>query len=564
MEFKELIKCNPKKSEQEESVEAYIKYIQGQGENFLEFIETLNDCIGIAEKYELIGNVNIKARIKDFDSSKRNSEKKALDDIFGVEIIPTTERDKEWIMLLTELIFRIGKNQGFDRESNGYKAYNQMVSLRDSKEEYDFSKVAETIKNSKIKVKVSDDRNGVKIVDKYPVLKEQMLSGKSLDFNELENRAMLEIIQKLDAFRSKIKFYKTCNYMPIVEMQMKTLDVAEQAIRGSAKHDGYKFIKRQGLTDEEKQKLMEEHESRIKRLYESGYIRRGVNAPIKFERINGKMVVQNFEKTLIEMWPFLRENIVKDRIDFGRKKAREYNKHAAELLAIYPFLKKYISVRDEIFTDEAKTKIILAMMNTDISNADCTKDKIKRRRIDMKKPELLAPAGSFEKAKTAFLYGADAVYMGTSNLSLRSRVTVDDDELLKTIEYAHSINKKVYTALNIYARDYMYDEVKKQAQILNKAKVDGIIVSDGGVLEILKEYAPDVELHISTQTNIVGYHAGNFWYKNGAKRIVIARELNKEEIKEIMHNKPKDLEVEMFIHGAICYAYSGRCHLSDF
>ena len=182
----------------------------------------------------------------------------------------------------------------------------------------------------------------------------------------------------------------------------------------------------------------------------------------------------------------------------------------------------------------------------------------------MKKPELLAPAGSFEKAKTAFLYGADAVYMGTSNLSLRSRVTVDDDELIKTIEYAHSINKKVYTALNIYARDYMYEEVKKQAEILNKAKVDGIIVSDGGVLEILKEYAPDVELHISTQTNIVGYHAGNFWYKNGAKRIVLARELSKQEIKELMENKPEDLEVEMFIHGAICYAYSGRCHLSDF
>ena len=182
----------------------------------------------------------------------------------------------------------------------------------------------------------------------------------------------------------------------------------------------------------------------------------------------------------------------------------------------------------------------------------------------MKKPELLAPAGSFEKAKTAFLYGADAVYMGTSKLSLRSRVDTNEDELIKTIEYAHSINKKVYAALNIYARDNMYEEVKKQAQILNEAKVDGIIVSDGGVLEALKEYAPDVDLHISTQSNIVGYHAGNFWYKNGAKRIVLARELNKEEIKDLMKNKPEDLEVEMFIHGAICYAYSGRCHLSDF
>jgi len=182
----------------------------------------------------------------------------------------------------------------------------------------------------------------------------------------------------------------------------------------------------------------------------------------------------------------------------------------------------------------------------------------------MKKIELLAPAGSFEKAKTAFLYGADAVYMGTSKLSLRSRVNTSEDELTRTIEYAHSINKKVYAALNIYARDNMYDEVKKQAQILNEAKVDGIIVSDGGVLEVLKEFAPDVDLHISTQSNIVGYHAGNFWYKNGAKRIVIARELNKEEIKDLMKNKPEDLEVEMFIHGAICYAYSGRCHLSDF
>ena len=154
--------------------------------------------------------------------------------------------------------------------------------------------------------------------------------------------------------------------------------------------------------------------------------------------------------------------------------------------------------------------------------------------------------------------------MGTSKLSLRSRVNTSDDKLVKTIEYAHSINKKVYAALNIYARDNMYEEVKKQAQILNEAKVDGIIVSDGGVLETLKEFAPDVDLHISTQSNIVGYHAGNFWHKNGAKRIVIARELNKEEIKDLMENKPEDLEVEMFIHGAICYAYSGRCHLSDF
>ena len=182
----------------------------------------------------------------------------------------------------------------------------------------------------------------------------------------------------------------------------------------------------------------------------------------------------------------------------------------------------------------------------------------------MKKPELLAPAGSFEKAKVAFMYGADAVYMGTAKLSLRSRVPVEENELAETIKYAHSIGKKVYTAINIYARDDMYEDIKNQAKILNELKVDGIIVSDGGVLEIVKEFAPDVEIHISTQANTVSYHTSNFWYKNGAKRIILARELNKNEIREIMNNKPHGLEIEMFVHGAICYGYSGRCHLSDF
>ena len=180
----------------------------------------------------------------------------------------------------------------------------------------------------------------------------------------------------------------------------------------------------------------------------------------------------------------------------------------------------------------------------------------------MKKPELLAPAGSLEKAKTAYRYGADAVYMGTSKLSLRSRVDVDDDELLKTIEYAHSINKKVYTALNIYARDNMYDEIKKQIEILKGARVDGLIISDGGIVEIAKKVAPEIPIHISTQANITSYHTSNFWQKNGAKRVILARELDKEEIRNIKENT--NLEVEIFIHGAICYSYSGRCHLSDF
>ena len=182
----------------------------------------------------------------------------------------------------------------------------------------------------------------------------------------------------------------------------------------------------------------------------------------------------------------------------------------------------------------------------------------------MKNIELLAPAGSFEKAKIAFLYGADAVYMGTSSLSLRSRVQVNDDELEKTINYAHNIGKKVYAAVNIYAFDDKYDEVIEQAKRLSKINVDGAIISDGGVVEIFKEYAPNVDIHISTQANIVSYHNANFWYNNGAKRVILGRELNKEQIKEIIEKTPTDLETEIFVHGAICFGYSGRCFLSDF
>ena len=182
----------------------------------------------------------------------------------------------------------------------------------------------------------------------------------------------------------------------------------------------------------------------------------------------------------------------------------------------------------------------------------------------MKKVELLAPAGSFEKAKIAIMYGADALYCGTPKLSLRSRSEVQDSDLEKIVKYAHERRVKVYPAINIYAWDENYEDIKEQAKLLNDLKVDGIIISDGGVVDAVKEAAPDVDIHISTQANTVSYHSCNFWYKNGAKRIVLGRELNKEQIREIMENKPKDLEIEMFGHGALCFGYSGRCFLSEF
>lgn len=182
----------------------------------------------------------------------------------------------------------------------------------------------------------------------------------------------------------------------------------------------------------------------------------------------------------------------------------------------------------------------------------------------MKNVELLAPAGSYEKAKIAFLYGADAVYCGTSSLSLRTRADMKNDDLEKTIRYAKEIGKKVYVTLNIFAWDEKYEEIIEMAKKLEELKPSGVIVADGGVMEVMKQYAPSVPINVSTQANIVSMHSANFWRNNGAKRMIMAREMNKQQLKYIMENKPEDMEIEIFVHGAICFAFSGRCFLSDF
>lgn len=182
----------------------------------------------------------------------------------------------------------------------------------------------------------------------------------------------------------------------------------------------------------------------------------------------------------------------------------------------------------------------------------------------MGKIELLAPAGSLDKAKIAFMYGADAVYAGTSKLSLRSRAEMNSDSLSDTIKYAHSIGKKVYVAMNIYAYDEDYKDIDEEIKKLDKIGADAIIASDGGIIERIKKLAPNMEIHISTQANTTSLNACEFWKGVGAKRIILARELSKDKIEYIMKNKPNDLEIEMFVHGAICYAYSGRCYLSQY
>ncbi len=180
----------------------------------------------------------------------------------------------------------------------------------------------------------------------------------------------------------------------------------------------------------------------------------------------------------------------------------------------------------------------------------------------MKKVELLAPAGNLEKLKYAIHYGADAVYAGVPDFSLRVRINNFTPETLKEgIDYAHKRKKKVYVTLNIYAHNQHLKEVEKHLKFLGTTKVDGLIISDPGIIRLAKKYLPKTEIHLSTQANTTNWQAAKFWYEQGVKRIVLAREVTLEEIWEIKKHVPK-LELEYFVHGAMCMSYSGRCILS--
>lgn len=180
------------------------------------------------------------------------------------------------------------------------------------------------------------------------------------------------------------------------------------------------------------------------------------------------------------------------------------------------------------------------------------------------KPELLAPAGNLEKLKYACHYGADAVYLGLPTFGLRSNKKAFNWEDLEIgIKYAHERNVKVYVAANIFARNHELDRIPEYFKKLAELKPDGVIVADIGIMEMIKEYLPDTEIHVSTQTSIMNWSTAKFWFNYGASRIVLARELSLREIKNI-HEKLPDLELETFVHGAMCMAYSGRCLISSY
>ena len=179
--------------------------------------------------------------------------------------------------------------------------------------------------------------------------------------------------------------------------------------------------------------------------------------------------------------------------------------------------------------------------------------------------ELLIPASSLEVLKVAVMFGADAVYIGGEAFGLRAKAkNFSLEEMKEGVEFAHAHDVKVYVTANILAHNKDLDGAREYFEELKQVGMDALIISDPGMFTIAKEVLPYVDIHISTQANYTNYATFNFWYKMGARRVVTARELSLEEIKTIRKNIPDDLEIETFIHGAMCISYSGRCLLSSF
>lgn len=183
----------------------------------------------------------------------------------------------------------------------------------------------------------------------------------------------------------------------------------------------------------------------------------------------------------------------------------------------------------------------------------------------MKKVELLAPAGDLEKLKMAVIYGADAVYIGGESFGMRTASkNFTLQEMLEGVQFCHDRGKKIYVTLNIIPHNDDFEGLEEYLKYLAEIKVDAVIVADPGMLMMVKQHIPQMEIHLSTQANNTNLYSARFWYQQGVKRIVIARELSFDEIKQFRKEIPKDMEIEAFVHGAMCISYSGRCLMSNY
>ena len=176
-------------------------------------------------------------------------------------------------------------------------------------------------------------------------------------------------------------------------------------------------------------------------------------------------------------------------------------------------------------------------------------------------PELVAPAGDFEKMQVALAYGADAVYLAGEEFGLRSRSrNFTDMELVRAVDIAHGMGRRIFVTVNLFANDSDLDRIARFVEFLHGTGVDGVIVADGGVLAVVKDTVPDMRVHLSTQANVTNARAVEFWAGCGIARVILARELSVDQVCDIARST--SIEVEVFVHGAMCLSYSGRCYMS--
>jgi putative protease len=182
-----------------------------------------------------------------------------------------------------------------------------------------------------------------------------------------------------------------------------------------------------------------------------------------------------------------------------------------------------------------------------------------------KVPELLAPAGNMECLNAAFRYGADAAYIAAKRFGLRAYAdNFEPDEISQAAKYAHKFGKKIYVTMNIFAHNKDLEDLDRYVKSLSDAEVDAVIVSDPGIIAYLLDFNPSFDIHLSTQANTTNWRSASFWHSLGVKRIILSRELSLNEIVNIRQNTPRSLELECFVHGSMCIAYSGRCALSNY
>ena len=346
------IQNNPKREPSSgDLVEGYKKFIQDLGNEFFKIVETYIKCISIAKNNELIGNTQLKARIKDFSSCYTNTDTKLLDDVFGIEIVTATEREKEFFMLFNHLIFNIINDKKYNKHS-GYRAYHCTGDLKtdiklseDSIEQIvnDILKKARTreYRYTKHETNYKDGLmnnifNNIPDKEKNPTEYKRMIKALL---------QMIQIINQLDINKSGT---------PIIEFHFLTSEVEQEAIRGKDSHSNYKKT----------------NEKLIKQFFRDGRLFRGINSPWKFEVIDNKLVLQDFYKTLIENWPFLIDDIVKKRDQGTEIIDRENNYKFDKLLSVqFPFLCNYLEGDIGPYSERQKNEMWGVLKSIIISNS---------------------------------------------------------------------------------------------------------------------------------------------------------------------------------------------------